>query len=45
MALKKKRGIIGRACIVLMILILGVVAHELWLRTALRDRPWQLECM
>ena len=43
MAIKKKRGIIGRACIVLLILILGVVAHELWLRTALRDRPWQLE--
>ncbi|HTY61772.1 MAG TPA: L,D-transpeptidase [Acidobacteriota bacterium] len=42
MASKKKRGIIG-ACIVLMIPILGVAAYELWLRTALRDRPWQLE--
>ena len=42
MAPKKKRGIIG-ACIVLMIPILGVAAYELWLRTALRDRPWQLE--
>jgi L,D-peptidoglycan transpeptidase YkuD (ErfK/YbiS/YcfS/YnhG family) len=42
MAPKKKRGII-RACIALMIPILGVAAYELWLRTALRDRPWQLE--
>jgi hypothetical protein len=42
MASKKKRGIVG-SCIVLMILILGVAAYELWLRTALRDRPWQLE--
>lgn len=43
MAPKKKWGIIGRAYIVLMIPVLGVAAHELWLRTALRDRPWQLE--
>ena len=45
MAPKKKRRIIGAigGYIVLMILILGVAAHELWLRTALRDRPWQLE--
>jgi L,D-peptidoglycan transpeptidase YkuD (ErfK/YbiS/YcfS/YnhG family) len=42
MASKKKREIIG-ASIALMILILGAVAHELWLRLALRDRPWQLE--
>jgi L,D-peptidoglycan transpeptidase YkuD (ErfK/YbiS/YcfS/YnhG family) len=26
-----------------MIPILGVAAYELWFRTALRDRPWQLE--
>jgi hypothetical protein len=39
---KKKRGIIG-ACLILMIPILGVAAYELWLCTALRDRPWQLE--
>jgi hypothetical protein len=42
MALKKKRRIIG-VYLVLMIPILGVAAYELWLRTALRDRPWQLE--
>jgi L,D-peptidoglycan transpeptidase YkuD (ErfK/YbiS/YcfS/YnhG family) len=42
MAPKKKRGIIG-VYIALMIPILGVAAYELWLRTALRDRPWQLE--
>ena len=42
MAPKKKRRIIG-ACIALIVPILGVAAYELWLRTALRDRPWQLE--
>jgi hypothetical protein len=42
MTFKKKRGIIG-ACLILMIPLLGVAAYELWLRTALRDRPWQLE--
>ena len=42
MAPKKKWGIIG-LYLVLMISILGVAAYELWLHTALRDRPWQLE--
>jgi len=42
MAPKKKRGIIG-VCLVLMIPIFGVAAYELWLHTAVRDRPWQLE--
>ncbi len=42
MASKRKWGIIG-VYLVLMIPILGVAAYELWLHTALRDRPWQLE--
>ena len=42
MASKKKWGIIG-VYFVLMIPILGVAAYALWLHTALRDRPWQLE--
>ncbi len=32
-----------RLTITLMILILGVAAHRVWLRTALRSRPWQFE--
>jgi L,D-peptidoglycan transpeptidase YkuD (ErfK/YbiS/YcfS/YnhG family) len=42
MASKKKRVILG-ASVALMIVILGAVAHELWLRMGLRDRPWQFE--
>jgi len=42
MAFRKRRTIVG-AAVALVILIIGVVAYELWLRTALRDRPWLLE--
>jgi hypothetical protein len=42
MASEIRRGII-RVSSALMILILGVAAHEVWLRTALRNRPWQFE--
>jgi hypothetical protein len=42
MAFSKKRGIIWLS-IVLMVLLLGTAVHELWIRMALRDRPWQLE--
>lgn len=42
MASRKKREIIG-ASFTLLILILGTVAHELWLYIGLRDRPWLFE--
>ncbi len=42
MASSGKRGIAGLS-IALMVLLLGLVTRELWIRMALRDRPWQLE--
>jgi len=42
MAFEMGRGTL-RVVIPLTLLILGAAAHQLWLRTAMRNRPWQLE--